>query len=107
IQAVSEYDVTISTDQVRIGKTSVPHRNHSFVFTARSPENRNMPLSLIVTDNPLSLIGLANKLPHYHKYSYLVFEGSEPANVAKGRWPVEASPLTIFLSGEKGVPRKV
>jgi aminopeptidase N len=107
IQAVSEYDVTIGTDQVRIGKTSVPHRNHTFVFTARSPENRNMPLSLIVTDNPLSLIGLANKLPHYHKYSYLVFEGSEPANVAKGRWPVEASPLTIFLSGEKAVPRKV
>ena len=107
ILAVSEYDVTISANQVRIGKISVPHRNHSFVFTARSPENRNMPVSLIATDNSLSLIGLANKLPHYHKYSYLAFEGSEPTNMAKGRWPVEASPLTVFLSSEKGVPRKV
>ncbi len=107
IQAVSEYDVTISTNQVRIGKTSIPNSNHSFVFMARFPGNRNMPLSLIATDNPLSLIGLANKLPHYHKYSYLAFEGSEPTNVAKGRWPVEASPLTFFFPLEKSVLRKV
>ena len=107
IQAVSEYDVTISTEKVRIGKISVSHRNHSFVFTARSPENSYMPISLIATGNPLSLIGLANKLPHYHKYSYLAFEGSEPTNVAKGRWPVEASPLTFFFSGEKGATQKI
>jgi len=48
------------------------------------------------------LPGLARKLPHYHKYSYLAFEGSEPANVAKGRWTVVDSPLTIFLPGKSG-----
>jgi Peptidase family M1 domain len=107
VEALSGYDVRIIGKYVRIGDTSVPRKNHSFVFTSRLPGNRNMAISLITADIPQSLIGLASKLPHYHKYSYLVFKGLEPANVAKGRWPVEASPLTVFLPGEKGVPQKV
>jgi hypothetical protein len=43
--------------------------------------------------------GLTRKLPHYHKYSYLAFEGDEPVNVDKGRWPVTRSPMTGVADG--------
>jgi aminopeptidase N len=106
-RSLSEYIVTVNAHQVQIGKASVPRKNHSFVLTSRLPGNRNMPLCLIATDDALSLTGLANKLPHYHKYSYLAFKGLEPSNVAKGRWPVETSPLTVYLPEDKDMPRKV
>ena len=37
--------------------------------------------------------GLARKLPHYGKYSYLIFQNG--TNRDKGFWPVEASPLVF------------
>ena len=51
--------------------------------------------------------GLGRKLPHYHKYSYLGFEGVEPVNRVKGRWPVLDSSMTVFVSDEKGSYSKV
>ena len=47
----------------------------------------------IGADRQDALAGLARKLPHYGKYSYLAFAGSEPSNVAKGQWPTLTSPL--------------
>ena len=61
-----------------------------------------MAIMFIASDLPGSLPGLSRKLPHYHKYSYLIFEGSEPANVGKGRWPVLSSPMTVLLPDEQG-----
>ncbi len=107
LQALFGYDVSVKDQAVRIDQTTVPRKDHSFVLTARLPKNRDMALSLIAADRPDALPGLAQKLPHYHKYSYLVFEGAEPANVAKGRWPVVDSPLTIFLPGKNGAISKV
>ena len=37
------------------------------------------------------MIGVTRKLPHYGKYSYLLFHGER--NVAKGIWEAEESPL--------------
>lgn len=38
---------------------------------------------------------VSTKIPHYGKYSYLVFDGAQ--NRIKGTWPVSHSPLTIRL----------
>ena len=40
---------------------------------------------------------LARKVPHYGKYTHLLFEGAEATNVLKGQWPVTASPLAADL----------
>ncbi len=88
------YDVSVSGTDFRIGKTELAKAGHSVVLTARNPANKGLGLMFIAADIPAALPGLARKLPHYHKYSYLVFEGEEPANVAKGRWSVTDSPLT-------------
>lgn len=44
-----------------------------------------------------ALPGLARKLPHYGKYSYLLFSGSAPDNRLKGQWPVHDSPLLYWF----------
>ena len=56
-------------------------------------------VAFVAADHAAQVPGLARKLPHYHKYSYLAFEGAEPVNVDKGRWPVTSSPMTAFLVG--------
>jgi hypothetical protein len=107
LEALFGYDVAVKDQAVSIDRSTIPRKDHSFVLTTRLPGNRDMALSFIATDAPAALPGLAQKLPHYHKYSYLAFEGNEPANVAKGRWPVVDSPLTIFLPGRTGTISKV
>jgi len=107
LSALSVYQVAVNRNSVRIGREEIVRRDHSFVFAARRPGNRDMAVTLIASDSDKALPGLGQKLPHYHKYSYLAFEGSEPANVAKGRWPVVDSPMTAFLGTEEHPVGKV
>ena len=51
--------------------------------------------------DPTALPGLARKLPHYGKYSYLVFQGGAPEIRVKGRWPVQDSSLMVWLSDRR------
>ena len=46
------------------------------------------------------------KLPHYGKYSWLVFAGDEATNEAKGEWPIGDTPLARDLTPQ-GRPIKV
>jgi hypothetical protein len=107
LEAMFGYDVAVKDRTVRINQTAFPQADHSFVLSARSPKNPDMALTLIASDRPEALAGLARKLPHYHKYSYLAFAGAEPANVAKGRWPVVDSPLSVMIPLKTGAGRKV
>ncbi len=107
VSALSGYDVAINQTGVRIGRTEIRRENHSVVLTARHPKNKNLSLTWLASDLPEALPGLGRKLPHYHKYSYLGFEGQEPANIVKGRWPVLHSPMTVFLPLKDGTIPKV
>jgi aminopeptidase N len=102
--ALSGHDVALDAAGVRLGLTKLPRAGHSVVLTARHPRSPAHALAWIAADPAGALPGLSRKLPHYHKYSYLGFTGEEPANVAKGRWPVLASPLTVFLPDTDGKP---
>lgn len=105
--ALSEYDVNVDQTNVRIGRTVIQRRNHSVVLSARHPKNRDLSLTWAASDLPEALPGLGRKLPHYHKYSYLGFEGPEPSNVVKGRWPIIDSPMTVFLPSKDDTVSKV
>jgi len=100
--ALAPYDVTIEREGVKVGEKTLPRDKHSLVFTGRHPENRDLALTFIASHPIDAIPGLARKLPHYHKYSYLAFEGEEPANILKGRWPVLDSPMTAFFRSEDG-----
>jgi hypothetical protein len=69
------------------------------VLVARRKAGEAPVIAFVAADHAAQVAGLARKLPHYHKYSYLAFEGDEPVNVDKGRWPVTRSPMTAFLDG--------
>ncbi|QTR50287.1 M1 family metallopeptidase [Candidatus Thiothrix anitrata] len=47
-----------------------------------------------------SLNNLLKKLPHYGKYSYVVFNSVTGDNMAKGQWDVTDSPLMTTFSNE-------
>ncbi len=95
--------LAVSSSGVRIGTTELPFAGHSHVLTHRHPDNRSLAVGWVTSDPTGALSGLARKLPHYGKYSWLVFEGTEPSNVAKGEWPTADSPLNVNLQ-KKGTP---
>ncbi|UCF88019.1 MAG: M20/M25/M40 family metallo-hydrolase, partial [bacterium] len=105
--AFEEYGLVID---VRQGTVKLPDETspvftrleHSVVLTGRHPLNSDLAVLWIGAANTKAHEGLARKLPHYHKYSYLAFDGDEPENVARGRWPVVGSPLTGFPGGSSG-----
>ncbi len=100
--ALSEYNVKINKDRVHIGKNEIQRNNNSIVLTVRNTENKDAAVTWIASDIPEALPLLGRKLPHYHKYSYLAFKGSELTNTLKGRWQVTGSPMTVFVPREDG-----
>lgn len=100
--ALSPYGASVGPDAVRFGPRSFGREGHPVALAVRHPGNADLALLWIGADEPRAIPGLARKLPHYHKYSYLVFEGVEPGNIVKGRWAVSDSPMTVRLPGEDG-----
>jgi hypothetical protein len=98
IPALRRYGAGLTGGEIQVGKTKLPEEGHSFAFATRHPENPAFAVAWIGGDDADALPGLARKLPHYGRYSYLAFSGDEPTNVAKGLWPVLESPLTQVLS---------
>jgi hypothetical protein len=68
------------------------------VSAAAVSEAGGRPIGWVGAGDPAALPGLARKLPHYGKYSYLVFEGPAPDNKVKGQWPAGDSSLSVWLT---------
>ena len=94
---LSDYDVSFKDKTVMLNGQFLSQANNSVAFTIRQKNKQKTALSFIASDVVSALPGLARKLPHYHKYSYLAFSGTEPVNHTKGRWPVKFSPMTRSL----------
>jgi hypothetical protein len=58
--------------------------------------------TLIALPHDRPVCGLARKLPHYGKYSWLVFNGDAPDNEAKGEWLTCQSPLVHDFEPQTG-----
>jgi hypothetical protein len=89
--ALNDYPSTIAADSSQMNK-------HAQLTVALTVRHNDQPLSFIASTTAQALPGLARKLPHYHKYSYLAFSGTAPTNILKGRWPVTHSPMTHFFT---------
>ena len=97
---IVNYDAAISDSAYRFGQTGSTSKDKSVIVSFRNPRNPENVMVWLYTDVPEAADGLARKLPHYSKYSYLVFEGSEPTNIVKGQWPVINSPLVMALKDD-------
>ena len=83
-------------------------RQQSIALTTRHPDNQKLTIGLLSIHSPEAMPGMARKLPHYGRYSYVTFTGSEPKNRLKGEWQLMESALTVDLTnGEKLPPMKI
>ena len=73
----------------------------SGVSVALATGTPDRPLGWVAAATPAALPGLARKLPHYGKYSYLTFTGDAPDNNLKGQWAPGDSALTRWLSAAR------
>jgi hypothetical protein len=67
------------------------------VVLGRQPHAPHQAIGWLAADTAAAVSGLGRKLPHYGRYSYLGFTGTEPDNVLKGQWPVVSSPLSVSV----------
>ncbi len=96
-QGVKIYDAELTHESARFGKSVFALTNSSVVVAVRHPANPAAAVVYVSVDKKEAIAGLARKLPHYGKYSYLVFEGNEPTNTGKGEWTAANSPLTAAI----------
>ncbi|MFV1951389.1 MAG: M1 family metallopeptidase [Nitrospinota bacterium] len=93
IKNLASYDVAANNKNIWIMGKDISIEGHSFVFSVRQSADPDFAMTWIAVDTAEALPGLARKLPHYGKYSFLVFKGTEPANILKGQWKIERSSL--------------
>jgi len=80
------------------GQESLPPGPLTSVLTGTRD---GQPIGWLAVPDPAALPGLARKLPHYGKYSWLVFTGDAPDIQAKGLWPAGDSELSAWLTPER------
>jgi hypothetical protein len=88
------FELDLETGELRLGGQTLKRDVASPVLT-RLIDGR--PWGWVAASEPAALPGLARKLPHYGKYGYLAFSGSEPQNVVKGQWPAGDSSLVYWF----------
>jgi hypothetical protein len=98
LSAVERYGAGLVNEEIHVAEMRLPERGHSFVYTAPHPAHPDLALAWVGADGGAAISGLARKLPHYGRYSFLAFAGDEPRNVAKGKWPALDSPLVRVLA---------
>jgi len=75
----------------RLKAVSGSNPGDSFFGVFEHPFYNDRVVGLFLALAPRQAGEVARKIPHYGKYSYLVFEGAD--NRARGVWPVRSSPL--------------
>ena len=92
------YGARFTPDSVLIDNRSFPRAEHTFVFAAFNPSDPAFSGALVASGSPDKLRLLASKLPHYGKYSWLVFD-KDMNSLASGIWRAARSPLGVDLAG--------
>ena len=77
-------------DSLTLNNETYPSDSHTFILTGKDWEGFKNYM-VIITKDTESLPRIGQLVPHYGKYSYLVFEGAR--NVAKGQWDIDDTPL--------------
>ena len=83
------------------GEKSQKMQQRSIAVSRRHPGNPQVSIALLSIQPLEAAPGIARKLPHYGRYSYVFFEGREPSMQLKGQWQTGSSGLTVDLAQEK------
>jgi len=108
--ALKAYGASLDATGLRTTNAMHAAAGRSFVAGVRHPSNPESVVIYVSASSEAAANALARKLPHYGKYSWLVFAGDEATNEATGEWPVGDTPLARNLTPQarpiKLTPRK-
>ena len=97
--ATNLYGVADIENGIEILGGEIEYENRSTVMIGRHPNDPELAIGWIHVDDVIAMPGMIEKLPHYGKYSYLSFTGSEPTNDVKGVWSSPNSPMQWVKEG--------
>ncbi len=104
--ALKTYGASLDAAGLRTASATYEGAARSLVAVARHPGNPDSVVIYVSASSEAAADALARKLPHYGKYSWLVFAGDEATNEATGEWPVGDTPLARNLTPQ-GQPIKL
>jgi Peptidase family M28/Peptidase family M1 domain/PDZ domain len=108
--ALKPYGASLDASGLRTSSTAYEAAGRSLVVGVRHPRNPDLVVFQVTASSAAAADALARKLPHYGKYSWLVFAGDDATNEATGEWPVGDTPLARNLTADarpiKLTPRK-
>jgi hypothetical protein len=99
-----QHPVQLEGDELALAGERLPLAERSALVVARRADDPAQAVGWISAGPAEAIAGLARKLPHYTRYSYLGFRGPEPENVLKGSWSPQGSPLSRTLVDGEGAP---
>ncbi|MHB8077757.1 MAG: M1 family metallopeptidase [Candidatus Krumholzibacteriia bacterium] len=89
--------LTIAGDLVFLAGQRYDLKQNDLVFATYDPRDAAVTDLVVLCRSPERLPGLAGRVGHYGKYSYLVFPAGR-GDAVKGNWPVTNGPLTATLA---------
>ena len=95
--ALKAEGATVDASGAKVDGATYAAAAKSIVIAARNPKAPAAAVVFISATTEAAADGLARKLPHYGKYSWLVFAGDAPDNEAKGEWTPRNTPLARDL----------
>lgn len=93
---VAENQFTLDERQFKVSGKSFSRQTASFFGVFKTNDTSDRLVVLFLPESYELASVLSAKIPHYGKYSYLVFKG--PINQVKQTWPVTSSPVAIDWS---------
>jgi hypothetical protein len=97
-EGLRAYGASVDAAGLRTSNNNYGAAGRSLVAGIRHPQNPDSVVFYVSASSEAAATALASKLPHYGKYSWLVFAGDAATNEASGEWPVGDTPLARNLT---------
>ena len=88
-------DFTIEEGSFMVNKVPYRDTGNALLVTSRNPKNKDKGIALFLGLSSDTIKNVGFKLPHYGKYSYLIF--ADGKNIDKGTFAITDSPLQRYL----------
>jgi hypothetical protein len=95
--------LTVAGDLVFLAGQRHDLKQNDIMFAVYDPSDPSVTDLVVLCRAPERLPGLAGRIGHYGKYSYLVFPVARGA-VVKGNWPTTGGPLAATLTPASRTP---
>ncbi|MCF6159670.1 MAG: M1 family peptidase [wastewater metagenome] len=85
----------LKEDIFAVNDITYSDKDNALLVTLKNPRNKEKGIALFSGFSPAAIEKLGAKIPHYGKYSYLIFANGK--NIEKGIFPITNTPLQRYL----------